>query len=217
MSRSLHTQKLEHRATRRQARPYANRKHEGISLSGRGRPESFLPVAANHRLIHIRRPLPGMICPLDSHDVQQILERLGPVATYGLRSVRLHGSAMFTREGLLFGEYLLSGEIRLYAAPELPWRLPFLLAQEDQTALSRYGAQIAVDEQLPQTTVDWTVEGLKAFYLAEVLAHELGHHRFQVAHGKQTAIFCRRKDHERCADLYSARFGIRLKHSEGTN
>jgi hypothetical protein len=198
------------------ARPYSKRRDEAACLSGRqrqsGEPTPHLPPGVRRTRRSLRRlriktqkPLPGMRHPLAARDIHALLEILGPASIYRLKSIRLRQESAVRAEGIVFAEYVAPGEIHLYAVPELPWRLPFLLYAEDREAFARYGARLKTDLEREQTTVTWSVDGLKRFALQEVLAHELGHHLLQHHKGKRTVMLCRRSDHEKRADLQSRR------------
>lgn len=205
MSRSLHTQKLELRAARRLARPYAKRREEAASLRGRSGVGTADHASTKRLPIRAHKPLSGTRHPLSPQDIREFLAHLGPTAIYGLKAIRLRAECAFTEDGILFAEYLLSGEIHLYAVPPSPWRLPFVPAAEECAAFARHDAWLTIDAQRRQTMVEWTQAGLKAFLLYEVLAHELGHHRLQRRKGQRRIVACRRSDHERYATLHSRR------------
>ncbi len=206
MSRSLHTQPLALRASRRLARPHSRRRAEAAFLSGRATREISARLVAGKRLrLRMSQPLPGTLHPLCARDLRERLARLGPTAAYGLQSIRLRRECAFAGESFVFAEYVVPGHIELYAVPESPWYLPFIPSPEDQAAFVRHGARLRVDTLRQQTTVEWTLPGLKSFLLSEVLAHELGHHRLQYNKGKRLAVVCRRRDHEQCAERYCRR------------
>ena len=152
-----------------------------------------------------QKPLPGFVLPLRSCDVRLFLTRLGPAAAYGLCEVRLRRECLFGTIGVTFAEYILPGRIDVYAVPASPWRLAFVPPPADLQAIGRYAARVDVNQAARQTTVWWEPGGLTAFFLYEVLAHEIGHHVLQQHRGKRSAQVCRRADHESCADLYARR------------
>ncbi len=226
MSRSLNTQKLKERALRRLVRPHGKRREDGDRLSGRRRGNAVhvrqrLPIsiqksasvgeqASSEGAVPLRlaitkqKPLPGTHYPITLQDIRDLLAALGPVSTYGLKSVRLRQEGAVRREGIVFAEYGLSGDITLFALPASPWWLPFLLTAEDSASFERYGAHIEADSRLETTTVAWSPDGLRQFTLYEVLAHELGHHLLQRTRGTKAKV-CRHGDHERRADLQTRR------------
>lgn len=155
--------------------------------------------------IEVQKPLPRLHHPVSVRDVRALLGRLGPTASYGLKSIRLRREAALRPEGIVFAEYAVPGRIDLFALPECPWRLPFQLHAIDRAAFEMYGAHIEIDNPGGFTIVYWGEAGLARFVLTEVLAHELGHHLFQHHRGKRSAKLCRHSDHERRADLHSRR------------
>jgi hypothetical protein len=203
VSRSLHTQKLDVRAERRLDRPYSKRQAEADRLSGRD--VRYSAATSCRPRIEWQKPLSGTWQPLKVRDVRTFLKSLGPPAAYGLRVIRLKRESAFSAEGIVFAEYVMPGEIRLYSVPANPWELPFILACADRAAFERHGARVEVDFAQEQTTVRWSADGLKQFVLYEVLAHELGHHMLQYRKGKRTEAVCRWSDHERRAHLHSPR------------
>ena len=211
MSRSLHTQKLELRAARRLARPYVGRRADAALLTGQAMP-SLSDSAPERRLpIRAQKPLPGTLHPLNPRDIRGLIEALGPASLYGIPCIRLRRECGVTPQGIVFGEYLLSGEIHLYAVPSLTWKLPYLLQDSNLAAFVRHGCHCEVEEEIERTTLIWSLSGLRTYYLYEVLAHELGHHLLQYHKGKRSATLCRRADHEKWADLHSSRVQARLR------
>lgn len=207
MSRSLHTQKLERRAERRLQRPRSKRRTEGMLLSGRLAPAA---AAARHgRIIGERKPPKGLHFPVTPCDIRSFLRDLGPATLYGIRSIRFRAESAVVRSGIVFAEYVIPGEIHIYALPVTPWRLPFTLGPEDITAFAAYGARVKTDRERERTEVLWTAGDLRRYLLHEVLAHELGHHLLQYHKGKLPATICRRADHELRAELESRRTAAR--------
>ena len=213
MSRSLHTQKLSARALRRMVRPRSKRREEAGFLSGRKR--ATADDALPRLTIFVQKPLPGMRHAVTPRDVRDVFVRLGPASTYGLKCVRLRQECALQSAGIVFGEYLLIGEIYLYSLPDLPWHLPYLLAARDIAAFERFGACIASRADARTTTIAWNSDGQREFVLSEVLAHELGHHLLQRGKGKRKAVVCRRSDHERRADLQCRRARRHIEHGTG--
>ena len=124
---------------------------------------------------------------------------------YGLRAIRLRQECLLNSSGIVFAEYVVPGEICLYAVPATPWQFPFVPSRSDLEAFAQHGANVHIDELRDQATICWTPNGLKSYLLYEVLAHEIGHHILQHNKGKRQAQIRRRFDHEACADLYSRR------------
>ena len=203
MSRSLHTQKLDVRALRRISRPFGKRRREADFLCGRVAVKSA--VGPKRLTIKVQKPLPGMLHGVSCRQIHDFLDRLGPAARYGLKSIQCRQESAIRTEGIVFAEYIIGGELRLYSLPVSPWLLPFLLHAADRDVFQRYGAQIAEDEERERTIVRWSAPGLTKYCLLEVLAHEIGHHLLQYHHGKRPAPICRRADHEKRADLQSRR------------
>jgi hypothetical protein len=191
MSRSLHTAPRPVRAARRAAAPFAPRR-AGPGDPGGGR--SF------HPQIRAARSRPGTVRPLGPADVRAVLARLGPAASYGLRAVELAAQG----EPLVFGRLLVPGRILLFDQPRPPWRVPGRLGGRTVERLEAAGA--LVEPSMGADVVDWPGGTLRAFYLAEVLLHELGHHRVQHEAGKRGARTRRRADHERAAAVHAARW-----------
>jgi hypothetical protein len=54
--------------------------------------------------------------------------------------------------------------------------------------------------------VHWPEGSLRAFFLFDVLLHELGHHRVQHEKGKRAARTRRTSDHEQAASVWAARW-----------
>ena len=162
---------------------------------------------ANDLRILAQKPLPHLVCPLHPQEIRAFLHCIGPSAVYGLRVIRLRQECLLNPSGIVFAEYVVPGEIHLYAVPASPWQFRFVLSRFDREAFIRHGASVHVDQSRSQTTVYWTPNGLKSYLLYEVLAHEIGHHILQHNKGKRQAQIRRRFDHEACADLYSRRIG----------
>jgi hypothetical protein len=203
MSRSLHTQKYRIRAARRLARPFSKRRSEAEIL--RGWKESETPRGRPRLPITWQKPLPGMLHPASEMDVRAFLKNLGPASVYGLSAIRFRRESAVTINGMTFAEYVMPGEIRLFAVPSIPWNLPFCLSGADRMSFEYYGALVDVDPMSGRSTVHWNPAGLKRFFLHEVLAHELGHHTLQHRRCRRLHAACRRSDHERRATLESRR------------
>jgi hypothetical protein len=81
------------------------------------------------------------------------------------------------------------------------------IAVEDSACAARLEAAGArVDEGFGRHTVHWPDGALGAFFLFDVLLHELGHHRVQHASGRLQARVMRTRDHERAAALWAGRW-----------
>ncbi len=224
ISRSLHTQQLDCRAIRRLACPRLTRRASAAMLSGRGlsgtptlfQSERSSPdegSCTDGLRILAQKALPHLVSPLHPREIRAFLHCLGPSAIYGLRMIRLRQECLLNSSGIVFAEYVVPGEICLYAVPASPWQFAFVPSRSDCEAFTRHGANVHVDESRRQTTVYWTPTDLKSYLLYEVLAHEIGHHVLQHNKGKRQAQIRRRFDHEACADLYSRRLERLRVHS----
>jgi hypothetical protein len=198
--------------------PYGTRYQDGARLSGRAPFSNSAPTHASGATfvlpIRVQRPASGCIHPLRAKDFREWIEITGYAPFYGLKSIRLRHECGLHRTGLMFAEYIVPGEIHLYAVPASPWRLPFLLPDDDRKVFTRHGARIGINAGLRRTVVEWPNASLRDFYLIEVLAHELGHHLLQHNVSKRTAQVRRRGDHERFADLHSRRTYLNLQQSQ---
>ncbi len=209
MSRTLHTQPLTLRAERRLTWPQATRRTDALRLSGRS--EIGTSAIKKEVLIVVQRPLPGEHHPLPRQEIRAFAHQLGPQAIYGLKTIRLCRRSALHLDRLILGEYCVPNEVRLYSVPQSPWHLPFLLPEDAQQTMRRYGAQIANDPLRNRSTVTWADADLKQFYVCEVLAHEIGHHLLQHNRGKRPVTICRRRDHERWAENHSRRTALKQK------
>ena len=178
---------------------------------GRKRKETGVPVNEERRSqngglrlrIIVRQPRNGFHHPARKQDVLQILDAVGPVAFYGLRSVELaRAPSNASASAPVFGRYRVPGRIVLFEQPLPPWRLPGLLKVEVARRLERAGAMLTSLPDVGATLVDWPPERLRQFMLEEVLLHELGHHVLQHHKGKRPERIARTHDHE----AFAARF-----------
>jgi hypothetical protein len=96
------------------------------------------------------RPPAGFHHPLDVPGVRAVLDALGPLATYGLRSVELAGPP---GTGLALGRLVVPGRVLLFAQPHPPWVLPGRLGQADRDRLEAAGA--LVTEGAGRVAVNW--------------------------------------------------------------
>lgn len=221
MSRSRHTDPLALRARRRLAAPGeargagdpARRRAWGRALRelGVAPPESSASRAAGpaRRLRIVVRPAaPGLHHPAGRGDVRRVLEEVGPVGAYGLRSVELVAPprpAPAGRDRLVFGRLVAPGRVLLFAQPVPPWRLAGRLAVADARRLERAGAVLHRHGALGATTVAWPGESLRRFMLHDVLLHEIGHHILQHNAGKRSGVIARTRDHESAAGRFVRR------------
>jgi hypothetical protein len=198
MARSLHTTPRPIRAARRVRAPFAPRRRGGGGAS----PGHAQGAGAVPRVLG-RRPAAGLVRPAQPADVRRVLHGLGPEATYGLRAVQLGGGGWHDGR-MVFGRLVAPGLIRLYDQPTPPWRIAGVLTPADQGRLERAGAIVGAG--LGHVVVHWPNDSLRAFWLLDVLLHELGHHRVQHEKGKRPARTLRTCDHEAAAAIWAQRW-----------
>lgn len=209
MSRSLHTQKLSRRAARRLANPYATRLEGAARLSGRRPVRTCDAGAVQGPRIEVSRPVAGAVQPVTVTLLREWLAALGPASCYGLKAIRLRAETAVAATGIVFAEYALPGEIVLFAVPESPWRLPFVVSSGDAVLFRSFGAR--VDSRAHGSLVTWPDGGLAAFYRWEVLSHELGHHALQQRKRRRNPV-ARRADHGSAARLFAVRAWRAARH-----
>ena len=146
----------------------------------------------------------------------KMLQSVGPLAFYGLRSVELSRSQADGSTSLpVFGRYALPGRIILFEQPTAPWRLSGLLKREVVRRLERAGARLTLLTDVGATLVDWPQDTLRRFLLEQVLLHELGHHALQHHKGKRPERIARTRDHEAFATRFAEKQRTALM--KGTN
>lgn len=221
MSRSKHTDPRSIRAARRLRAPREERgvgdvsrrrkrgrmlKESGaIAEQGRKRSQERLPVRPR---IITQRAQAGFHHPATKQEILEVLDAIGPIALYGLRSIELIRTRAAPAAGAMtFGEYHVPGRIQLYEQPLPPWRLPGLIAPETIQQLERAGAVLTQLPGVGATLVDWPEGALRRFMLEQVLLHEIGHHVLQQHTGKRTVRIARTGDHE----AFAARFAERQR------
>jgi len=151
----------------------------------------------------VRKTRPGFHHPAGKEDIWEILESVGPVAFYGLRSIELvRAPDNAVTSAPVFGRYCVPGRIILYEQPKPPWRLSGLLKEAVARPLEQAGAVLTRLAGVGATMVDWPQGALRRFLLEQVLLHELGHHVLQHHKGKRPARIARTRDHE----AFAARF-----------
>ena len=156
-------------------------------------------------------PRPGFHHPVGRADVVRLLDRLGPEALYGLRSVELcRGPDWVPHAISCFGRLHVPGRVALYDLPRPPWRSLGPIATDDAEALERRGAVLTTDREAGVTAVEWPGTTLASFVLLDVLLHELGHHVLQHATGKRLARVARTRDHEAFAARFAERYRAAL-------
>ena len=218
MSRSKHTDPREIRAARRVRAPLESRGANDASLEGQQRrilkhaglvatpSKSIVRNALLRPRIIERATSHGSYHPAGKRDIMRVLEAVGPVAVYGLRSIELTRAPV--RRGValqIFGRYRAPGTISIYEQPRPPWRLTGLLAHHDMLRFKRAGAVVTVQPEMGATIVDWPQDTLRWFILEDVVLHELGHHVLQHYKAKRSARVARTKDHEAFAARFAAR------------
>ena len=149
-----------------------------------------------------RKPHPGFHHPAGKQDILKLLNAVGSVAIYGLRSVELIRAPAASSGVPPFGRYVVPGRIVLYEQPLSPWRLPGILVPATARRLEDAGAILTALPAASATVVDWPDGTLRLFMLEEVLLHEVGHHVLQHHKGKRQARIARTRDHE----AFAARF-----------
>jgi hypothetical protein len=163
----------------------------------------FLPTHQLRPRIIERKSRPGFHHPAGKQAIGEILESVGPVAFYGLRSIELVRAPDNAVTSVpLFGRYCVPGRIILYEQPMPPWRLSGLLSEAAARQLGQAGALLTRLTDVGATLVDWPQDTLGRFMSEHVLLHELGHHVMQHHKGKRPARIARTRDHE----AFAARF-----------
>jgi len=163
------------------------------------------PWRVRTRILY-RKPTPGFHHPVGKQEVSQLLESVGPLALYGVRSIELvRAPAPGGAPSLVFGRYEVPGRILLFEQPLPPWRLLGLLGHKTVQRLEKAGAVVNPLPELGATLVDWPADTLRRFMLEEVLLHELGHHVLQHHKAKRHARIARTRDHEAFAALFAVR------------
>jgi hypothetical protein len=148
------------------------------------------------------RPPAGLHHPLDVAAVRAVLHALGPVASYGLRSVEL--TVPPGRGGLALGRLVVPGRVLLYAQPHPPWVLPGRLRPDDRDRLEAAGA--VVTDGAGRVVVDWPGDSLRDLFALDVLPHELAHHALQHERTRAAVRGMRTRDHEAAAETLAARW-----------
>jgi hypothetical protein len=153
--------------------------------------------------IIIQPPRVGFYHPVDKGDLVEILNSIGPIARYGLRSIELARTPVgASSSALAFGRYCAPGRILLYEQPFPPWRIPGLLQGTILRQFQHAGAIVTALPAVGATLIDWPGDTLRRFVLQDVLLHELGHHVLQHYKGKRSIRIARARDHESFANLF---------------
>jgi hypothetical protein len=149
MSRSKHTDPKAIRALRRARSPFDKRCVGDLSLrrrivlqrEGAGvLSTQGLPNKNSHSRLRIiiQPPRPGFHHPAGNCDLLELLNAVGPIARYGLRSIELsRASVPASNSAFIFGRYCAPGRIILFEQPLPPWRLHGLM---HCTILRRFNA-----------------------------------------------------------------------------
>jgi len=218
MSRSKHTDPRDVRAARRVRAPLERRGANDASLQGQQKrilKHTGLAATPSKSLVRNMQWRPRIIERAASHgyyhpagkrDIMRLLETVGPIAVYGLRSIELTRAPV--RRGValpVFGRYRVPGTVLIYEQPRPPWRLAGLLAHHDMLRFKRAGAVVTVQPEIGATIVDWPQDTLRWYILEDVVLHELGHHVLQHHKAKRSVRVARTKDHEAFAARFAAR------------
>jgi hypothetical protein len=144
-----------------------------------------------------RSPRAGFHHPAGKRDLLELLDAVGPIARYGLRTVELAPSlAVAKASTLVFGRYCSPGRIILFAQRVPPWRLPGLLPETIVRRFERAGAIVTLLTDVNATLIDWPGNTLRRFMVEDIFLHELGHHVLQHYKGKRSVRIARTRDHE---------------------
>jgi len=239
MSRSKHTDPKAIRALRRTRWPFDKRCVGDLTL--RRKIDLQLEVAgilSTHRppnkngqsrlRIIIQPPRRGFHHPVGKRDLLELLDSLGPIARYGLRSIELaRASVDASISALMFGRYCAPGRIILYEQPLPPWRLHGRLPSASLRRFEHAGAIVKTLPALGATLIDWPDDTLRQFVLEDIFLHELGHHVLQHYKGKRLVRIARTHDHEAFANRFVEKHQSSMKpvprpighgeeHGEGT-
>jgi hypothetical protein len=227
MSRSKHTDPSSIRAARRLRAPREGRgvgdlrlrRQQGKMLKEVGaarilkRSGKRAPIQVKPR-ITVRRPRPGFHHAAAKHEILDVLDAIGPVSLYGLRSIEL-GRTRTGDASLMpaFASYHAPGRIVIYEQPTPPWRLRGSIAPETARRLKQAGAMLRPG--VGMAIVEWPGETLRRFILDQVLMHEIGHHLLQHHKGKRLVRIARTGDHEAFAERFADKERARLAKRRG--
>jgi len=224
MSRSKHTDPQTIRAARRIRAPFeprnagalvVRRRWAGILKQLGATAELDKSITQDWRSrpwIFVRRPHPGFYHPIGKREVLHLVEAVGPVALYGLRSIELvRASSEAGVPSMIFGRYEVRGRILLYEQPVPPWRLQGLVDDRSAQRFERAGAVVKLLPEMGATFVDWPGSTLQRFMREEVLLHELGHHVLQQYKAKRLVRVARTRDHEAFAARFAERRRLALR------
>src|SRR5262245_8682922 len=218
MSRSKHTDPKAIRALRRARSPRDKRSvgdlslRRGIGLQRKaaGTLSAQSPPNKNGQpplRILIQPPRRGFHHPAGKRDLLELLNSVGPIARYGLRSIELARTpASGSSSALAFGRYCAPGRVILFDQPRPPWRLPGLLQGIIIRRFVRAGAIVRSLIDVNATLVDWPEDTLRRFMLEGVFLHELGHHVLQQYKCKPSERIARTRDHEAFARRFVEKY-----------
>src|SRR5437763_1948318 len=99
---------------------------------------NFLPA------IIIHRTPPGFYHPLNKHFFLTVLNEIGPLGAYGLKSIELRYAPARGDQALALGRYHPPDRIVLYAQRLPPWRFTERLSAKVRRQLRQAGAVIEV-------------------------------------------------------------------------
>jgi hypothetical protein len=151
--------------------------------------------------IRIAPARPGFVHPLGRREIREVLAFVGPIASYGLRSIELRHAVGDEGSPLTLASLRVPGVVLLVEQPEQPWLIRGSLTAATRRRLERAGAQVVEVE--PITRVEWPGDTLADFMRFDGLLHEIGHHLVQHHTGKRTARVLRTADHERRAQRFA--------------
>lgn len=151
--------------------------------------------------IHGVAARPGFVHPLGRPGIRELLAFVGPLATYGVRSIELARAVDDASAAVRLAGLQVPGVVRLYEQPEPPWLLRGTLPAVAVARLERAGAAVAMSGST--TRVEWPGETLADWMRFDGLLHEIGHHLIQHHTGKRTSRVMRTADHERRAQRFA--------------
>jgi len=223
MSRSKHTDPKAIRALRRTRSPFDKRCVGDLSLRRKiGLQREVAGILSIRRSpnkngqsrlrIIIQPPRRGFHHPVGKRDLLELLDSLGPIARYGLRSIELaRTSVVAPSSAFIFGRYCAPGRIILYEQPLPPWRLHGRLPSASLRRFEHAGAIVKTLPALGATLIDWPDDTLRQFVLEDIFLHELGHHVLQHHKGKRSARIARTHDHEAFANRFAEKCRSSIK------
>jgi hypothetical protein len=153
--------------------------------------------------IIVHPPRAGFHHPAGKRHLLELLNAVGTIARYGLRTVELARSlGAGTASTPVFGRYCSPGRVILFEQPVPPWRFLGRLQETTVRRFERVGAIVTLSGHVGATLVHWPKETLRCFMLEDVFLHELGHHVLQHYKGKRSVRTARTRDHEAFANRF---------------